>query len=255
MTGRVMGALRRRSTVVSGGLAGAALGLVVSARPIATGVPAAGSLAANTRLAATGSDLAPGYVAMLLVAAAAAVALAFAGTRLRLLIAGLLVASGVGAELSWRAGVAAAAEGLSRATVPAGLAVSDVAVAPVAALGDVAAVLVALAGAAALILGTGWATSGSRYDAPGSAAAGAPRAAVRGGRPGTGGRDQRAQTPRTGPGNRSNRRGKGGNPAAAAGRGGGPPSGLWGQAGASGEPGRRTDGDWEALSRGEDPTA
>lgn len=226
-----VGVLGRRPTTVLLGLLGAGLGLIVASRPMATGEPAAGSLNTATRLAASGSALAPAYPALLLVAAAAAAALAFAGPRLRPVVAVLLGAAGVGAEVAWRTGLADASAGLSRATVPAGLPVHDVVVAPASWGGDAAALLVVVAAALALILGSRWRRVSARYDAPVEASVEAPVEAPVGERAGPGappaGRSQRHSTPAQ--------------PS--------PP-----QSGTSGPLGRRTEDDWDALSRGEDPT-
>ncbi|MCO5309714.1 MAG: Trp biosynthesis-associated membrane protein [Austwickia sp.] len=188
-----------------------------------------GSLNTATRLAASGSALAPAYPALLLVAAAAA-ALA-RGPRLRPVVAVLLGAAGVGAEVAWRTGLADASAGLSRATVPAGLPVHDVVVAPASWGGDAAALLVVVAAALALILGSRWRRVSARYDAPVEASVEAPVEAPVGERAGPGappaGRSQRPGTPAQ--------------PS--------PP-----QSGTSGPLGRRTEDDWDALSRGEDPT-
>lgn len=220
---------RRRATAVLVGLAGAGLGLVVAARPLASGEPGAGGLTTATRLTASGSALAPAYPALLLVAAAAAVALAFAGPRLRPVVAVLLGAAGAGAEVAWRMGLADAEAGLSRTTVPPGLPVHNVAVSGLSWVGDVAAILVVVAAGLALAFGSQWARGSRRYDAPaGSRAAGTP---------GEAGRPAASPSSSSSPGRAST---------AAASAGGGS---------AAATPGRRTDDDWDALSRGEDPTA
>lgn len=213
------GVWARRPTSVSLGLAGAAVGLIVASRPLATGEPGPGGLTTATRLSATGSGLAPAYTALLLVAAAAAVALAFAGRRLRVVVAGLLALSGVGAELAWRAGLGDAATGLSRSTVPPGLPVRDVSVAAIAWLGDVAAVVVVVAAALALLFGSRWADGARRYDAP------------------------------AGPAGATSPPGPGAPPASASGA-----SDTTAPSHRGGPADRRSDDEWDALSRGEDPT-
>ncbi|QQS00716.1 MAG: Trp biosynthesis-associated membrane protein [Austwickia sp.] len=243
------GVLTRRATAVLVALAGAGLGLIVAARPLATGQAGAGGVTTGARLSATGSGLAPAYPALLLVAAAAAATLAFAGPRLRVVVAVLLGAAGLGAEVAWRAGLGDAAAGLSRSTVPPGLPVHDVTVSSLAWIGDLAALVVLLGAGLALAFGSRWGRGSRRYDAPvdpaGSAGAGIASAAS--GVPGPPGD---AAGVADGPGAAEPRQpGTSGRPRNATSGAGRTEASHVSEAAS-----RRADDDWDALSRGEDPT-
>lgn len=188
----------RRPVVVLLALAASGAGLLVASRPIASAAPARDVLGATARLVATGGTLAPAYPAVLSACAAAALALAFAGPRLRPVVATLLFLGGAAAEVAWRTGLAGAAQALQRGSGVSGSRLQDVQVAAGwSVAGDAAALAVAFAGALAMVFGRRWQETSRRYDA-----AGGPPATPR---PGATGRDRPAD-------------------------------------------------DWDAISRGEDPT-
>ncbi len=235
MTGTAPPARRSRGVAVAAVLAGAGGALLAGSRTwLEAVVPGAAPVAAP------GSSAAPGLGALALVAGAGVVALVTAGRAVRLAVAGLLVLDGAAmAALALRA-VTDPAGAVGPAVVAAtgirGAAPARVTLTGWPWLALAAATLVVLGGAVALARARRWPGPARRYDRP---APGAPARSVRAspGDPGTSSGAAVAAPAASGPEPGAPR---------AAGRGAG-------GRGREGVHGTALD-DWEALSRGEDPT-
>jgi uncharacterized membrane protein (TIGR02234 family) len=231
-----------RPAVVIGVLLGVGLVVLAGGRPWVsegvTGVPGV------TRVTASGNQVVPAVTALALVAAAGAVALALVGRLLRRIVAALLVLAGLGV-LGLVATVlqdptGAALPAVQNATGQVGSSPgtgADLTAWPWPAMAG--GLLIAVAGAAGLVAAGRWAGSGRRYEAPGT---GVPEL----GRP--------VGADATAPGV-ADRRPAGAGPAGAGPADGSPPS-VSSVSSAARQARRDQDLDaWDALSRGEDPTA
>ena len=173
---------RSRPLAVVAVLAGALVVVAASGRTWASAT--VGVAGGSRQVGADGSLVAPGAVAVALVAAAGAVVLATSGHAVRRVVATLLVAAGLGvAALSvpvWGSPARAAGPAVARVSGTVGSAARDARVTAWPAVSAAGGVLVVLGGAVALLRGTRWSGPSRRFDRPPAtpAAGAAPEAGV-----------------------------------------------------------------------------
>jgi len=167
---------RSRPLAVVAVLAGALVVVAASGRTWAS--VTVGVAGGSRQVGADGTLVAPGAVAVALVAAAGAVVLATSGRAVRRVVATLLVAAGLGvAALSvpvWGSPARAAEPAVARVSGTVGSAARDARVTAWPAVSAAGGVLVVLGGAVALLLGTRWAGPSRRFDRPTVPAASGP---------------------------------------------------------------------------------